>query len=101
MSFALLDVATTWYAVTALHLHEANPLAKWAIERFGLSSALGLRVLVGAALLAVIAWGSVAPLPRQRAFANRAFAALLSGVIVIWGAVALANAFQIAIIKFG
>jgi hypothetical protein len=101
MVFAMADVITTWYALTALHLREANPVAKWAIAHLGLSSALTLRVVIGAAVLALIAWGSVAPIPWQRPVANRAFAGLLVGVVAVWGVVAMANAFQIALIKLG
>jgi hypothetical protein len=100
MLFAFLDVVTTWYALMVLHLQEGNPAGLWAIERFGLSRALALRILVGAVVLGAIAWGATAPLPRHREFANRACRWLLVGSVALWGTVALSNATQIAYVRF-
>src|SRR5262249_14488243 len=68
--FALIDAATTWYALRFVGLQEGNPVAKWAIAEFGLSRAVALRVLVGAGVLGIVAVGTYAhppaALPRPR-----------------------------------
>ena len=71
MVFAIFDVLTTWYALAVLHLHEGNPVGTWAIEHLGLSRALALRIIIGAAVLGLIAWGCVAPVPRHRRMVHR------------------------------
>jgi hypothetical protein len=58
-----------------------------------------LRILIGAAVLGVIAWGCVAPVPRHRQMVHRACRWLLIGALVLWGFVALSNALQIAYVR--
>ena len=100
MMFAIVDALTTWYALTILRMHEGNPVGTWAIDHFGLSRALALRVIVGAAVLGLIAWGCVAPVPRNRTMVHRACRGLLFGALVLWGFVALSNVLQIAYVRF-
>jgi hypothetical protein len=100
MVFALLDVLTTWYALTVLGMHEGNPVGTWAIDHFGLSRALALRVIIGAVVLGLIAWGCVAPVPRHRNMMHRACRGLLLGALVLWGFVAMSNTLQIAYVRF-
>jgi hypothetical protein len=100
MAFAFVDVLTTWYAITALKMHEGNPLGTWAIEHLGLSRALALRIIIGAAVLGLIAWGCVAPVPRYRRMVHRACHGLLVGALVLWGFVAVSNSLQIAYVRF-
>ncbi len=71
MVFAIVDALTTWYALTVLDMHEGNPVGTWAIDHLGLSRALALRVIIGAAVLGLIAWGCVAPVPRHRQMVHR------------------------------
>jgi hypothetical protein len=49
MVFAIIDALTTWYALTVLKMHEGNPVGTWAIDHLGLSRALALRIIIGAA----------------------------------------------------
>ena len=100
MMFAFVDVLTTWYALTALNMREGNPVATWAIDHLGLSRALALRIIIGAAVLGLIAWGCVAPVPRHRRMVHRSCRVLLIGALVLWGSVALTNALQIAYVEF-
>ena len=100
MVFAIVDVLTTWYALTALGMHEGNPVGTWAIDNLGLSRALALRIIIGAAVLGLIAWGCVAPLPRHRRMVHRACRGLLIGALVLWGIVALSNTLQIVYVRF-
>jgi hypothetical protein len=100
MLFAIVDVLTTWYALTVLKMHEGNPIGTWAIEHLGLSRALALRIIIGAAVLGIIAWGCVAPVPRHRQMVHRACRGLLIGALVLWGFVAVSNALQIAYVRF-
>jgi len=100
MVFAIFDVLTTWYALDVLHLHEGNPVGTWAIEHLGLSRALSLRILIGAAVLGLIAWGCEAPVPRHGEMVHRSCRVLLIGALVLWGFVALSNALQIAYVRF-
>jgi hypothetical protein len=100
MLFAIVDALTTWYALSVLEMHEGNPVGTWAIENLGLSWALALRVLLGAAVLGLIAWGCVAPVPRHRRMVHRACRGLLVGALVLWGVVAASNVVQIAFVRF-
>jgi hypothetical protein len=100
MVFAIIDVLTTWYALTELRMHEGNPVGTWAIENLGLSRALALRIIIGAAVLGVIAYGCVAPVPRHERMVHRACRGLLIGALVLWGFVALSNVLQIAYVRF-
>jgi hypothetical protein len=100
MLFAIVDVLTTWYALTSLGMHEGNPVGTWAIDNLGLSRALALRIIVGAAVLGLIAWGCVAPVPHHRRMVHRACRGLLIGALVLWGFVALSNTLQIAYVRF-
>jgi hypothetical protein len=100
MMFAMLDVLTTWYALTVLKMHEGNPVGTWAIEHLGLSRALALRIIIGAAVLGLIAWGCGAPVPRHRHMVHRACRGLLVGALVLWGFVAVSNTLQIAYVRF-
>jgi hypothetical protein len=100
MVFAIVDALTTWYALTVLDMHEGNPIGTWAIDHVGLSRALALRVIIGAAVLGLIAWGCVAPVPRHRRMVHRACRGLLIGALVLWGFVALSNSLQIAYVRF-
>jgi len=100
MMFAIVDALTTWYALTILRMHEGNPVGTWAIDHLGLSRALALRVIVGAGVLGLIAWGCVAPVPRHRTMVHRACRGLLYGALVLWGFVALSNVLQIAYVRF-
>jgi len=100
MVFAMVDALTTWYALTVLDLHEGNPVGTWAIDHLGLSRALALRIIVGAAVLGVVAWGCVAPVPRHREMVHRACRGLLVGALVLWGLVAVSNTLQIAYVRF-
>jgi hypothetical protein len=100
MVFAMVDVLTTWYALTTLGMHEGNPVGTWAIDHLGLSRALALRIIIGAIVLGLIAWGCVAPVPRHRRMVHRACRGLLIGALVLWGFVALSNTLQIAYVRF-
>jgi len=99
MGFALLDAASTWYALEILGFREANPVAEWVITHWGLSLALVGRVVLGAVVLGLLAIGCWVQLPRHRAFANRACRDVLVAALVLWGVVACSNTFQIALIK--
>jgi hypothetical protein len=96
--FALIDAVTTWYALRFVGLQEGNPVAKWAIAEFGLSRAVALRVLVGAAVLGIVAVGTYAHPPHYRDFVNRSCRVILLGGLVLWGAVAVSNTLQIAVV---
>ena len=100
MVFAIIDALTTWYALTVLKMHEGNPIGTWAIDHLGLSRALALRIIIGAAVLGIIAWGCVAPVPRHRPMVQRACRGLMIGALVLWGFVALSNTLQIAYVRF-
>jgi hypothetical protein len=100
MVFAIIDALTTWYALTVLDMHEGNPVGAWAIEHLGLSSALALRIIVGAVVLGLIAWGCVAPLARHRRMVHRACRGLLVAALLLWGFVAVSNTLQIAYVRF-
>jgi hypothetical protein len=93
--FALLDALTTWYALSFTPLLEGNPAARWAFDNLGLGPALVLRVVLGCAALALLAWGVTAPLPRDEQLFNRGCRVLLAGALVIWGMVAVSNLLQI------
>ncbi len=93
--FALLDALTTWYALHFTHLLEGNPAARWAFDTLGLGPALVLRVVLGCAALALLAWGVSARLPRHEQLFNRGCKVLLAGALVIWGMVAVSNLLQI------
>jgi hypothetical protein len=93
--FAVLDALTTWYALSFTHLLEGNPAARWAFATFGLGPALVLRVVLGAAALALLAWGVTARLPRHEQLFNKGCRLLLAGALVIWGMVAVSNLLQI------
>jgi hypothetical protein len=93
--FALLDALTTWYALSFTPLLEGNPAARWAFDNIGLGPALVLRVLLGCAALALLAWGVNARLPRHEQLVNRGCRVLLAGALVIWGTVAVSNMLQI------
>jgi hypothetical protein len=99
MVFAIVDALTTWYALTVLDMHEGNPVGIWAIDHLGLSRALALRVIIGAVVLGLIAWGCVAPVPRHRHMVHRACRWLMVGALVLWGFVAVSNVVQIAYVR--
>ena len=100
MCFALVDAVSTWYAVHVLGLQEGNPIAKWAIQELGLDRALALRVLVGGAVLGLIAVGTFIRVP-HREIVNRSCRVVLIGALGFWGVVAFSNMFQIAFLKLG
>ena len=100
MAFAIVDALTTWYALTVLNMHEGNPIGTWAIDHLGLSRALALRIILGAVVLGLIAWGCVAPVPRHRRMVHRACRGLMLGALVLWGFVAVSNTLQIAYVRF-
>jgi Domain of unknown function (DUF5658) len=100
MMFAFIDALTTWYALTTLDMQEGNPVGTWAIEHLGLSRALALRIIIGAVVLGLIAWGCVAPVPRHQRMVHRACRGLLIGALVLWGFVAVSNTLQIAYVRF-
>jgi hypothetical protein len=100
MVFAIIDVLTTWYALTTLRMHEGNPVGIWAIEHLGLFRALALRIVIGAAVLGLIAWGCEAPVPRHRRTVHRASRALMLGALGLWGVVAVSNTLQVAYVRF-
>jgi hypothetical protein len=93
---ALMDAATTWYALRIVHLHEGNPAFRWAIGQLGLLGALGLRILVGCAALGALTIGASIRLPRHEGLVRRTSWMLLLGGIVFWGAITLSNIVQIA-----
>jgi Domain of unknown function (DUF5658) len=93
--FAVLDAVSTWYALRYTHLPEGNPALRWAFEHVGLGPALALRVLLGCAALALLAWGVSARLPRHTRLFNVGCQVLLVGALVIWGTVAVSNITQI------
>jgi hypothetical protein len=97
--FAVLDAVTTWYALRYTHLPEGNPALRWAFANFGLTAALVLRVLIGCAALALLAWGVHAPLRRHGRLFNFGCQVLLAGALVIWGAVAVSNLSQIVYVN--
>src|SRR5690349_14027367 len=82
--FAVLDAATTWYALRFTRLPEGNPALRWAFANFGLTPALVLRVLLGSAALALLAWGVTARLPRYTRLFNLGCRVLLVGALVSW-----------------
>ena len=94
--FALLDVLTTWYAVKPLHLREVNRVGQWVIAEFGLEAALAMRVVIGCSALGLLALATTVRFPRHHVLVNRAAEAVLIGALVIWGAVVVSNAVQIA-----
>jgi Domain of unknown function (DUF5658) len=93
--FAVLDAATTWYALRFTRLLEGNPVLRWAFEHFGLTPALVLRVLIGCAALALLAWGVRARLGRNGRVFNFGCQVLLTSALVLWGTVAVSNVAQI------
>jgi len=93
--FAVLDAATTWYGLRFTHLPEGNPALRWAFANFGLAPALVLRVVLGCAALALLAWGVTARLPRHTQLFNVGCRVLLVGALVSWGAVSVSNLTQI------
>jgi hypothetical protein len=93
--FAVLDAASTWYALRFTHLPEGNPILRWAFDQVGLGPALALRVLVGCGALALLAWGVSARLPRHERLFNLGCQVLLVGALLIWGTVAVSNIAQI------
>ena len=93
--FALLDAVSTWYALRYTHLPEGNPALRWAFEHVGVGPALVLRVLLGCAALALLAWGVRARLPHHERLFNVGCQVLLVGALVIWGTVAVSNIAQI------
>jgi len=93
--FAVLDAATTWYALRFTNLPEGNPVLRWAFANFGLTPALVLRVVVGCAALALLAWGVTARLPRHTRLFNVGCRVLLVGALVGWGTVSVSNLTQI------
>jgi Domain of unknown function (DUF5658) len=97
--FAVLDAVTTWYALRYTHLPEGNPALRWAFSNFGLTAALVLRVLIGCAALALLAWGVRAPLRRHARLFNFGCRVLLAGALFIWGAVAVSNLTQIVYVN--
>jgi hypothetical protein len=99
MGFAVLDAVTTWYAVTTLHMPEANPVARWAIAEVGISRAVALRVLLSALVLGLLAIGTWARVPHHRELVNRTCWCILVGAMVLWGIVAVSNTAQIAYLK--
>ncbi len=97
--FAVLDAVSTWYALRFTRLPEANPALRWAFEQVGLTTALVLRVLVGCAALALLAWGVSARLQRHARLFNIGCQVLLVSALVIWGTVALTNTAQIVFVR--
>jgi hypothetical protein len=93
---ALMDAATTWYALRILHLHEGNPAFRWAIGQFGLLGAIGLRIVAGCAALGALTLGVSIRLPHHQGLVRRTSWTLLVGGVVFWGAIALSNLAQIA-----
>jgi len=93
--FAVFDAATTWYGLRVSHLPEGNPALRWAFANFGLGPSLVLRVLVGSAALALLAWGVTARLPSHTRVFNVGCRALLIVAIVSWGTVSVSNLAQI------
>lgn len=93
--FAVLDAATTWYGLRFTRLPESNPVLRWAFANFGLTPALVLRVLLGSAALALLAWGVTARLPRHTRLFNVGCRAILVAALVSWGTVSVSNFFQI------
>ena len=101
--FAVLDAATTWYGLRFTHLPEGNPALRWAFANFGLTPALVLRVLLGCAALALLAWGVTARLPRHTRLFNVGCRAILVAALVSWGTVSVSNLTQIVYVhvRFG
>src|SRR5258705_13773002 len=97
--FAVLDAVTTWYALRYTHLPEGNPALRWAFANFGLTAALVLRVVIGCAALALLAWGVHARLRSHRRLFNFGCQVLLAGALVIWGTVAVSNLTQIVYVQ--
>jgi hypothetical protein len=93
--FAVFDAATTWYGLRFTHLPEGNPALRWAFENFGLTPALVMRVLLGCAALALLAWGVTARLPRHTRLFNVGCRVLLVAALVSWGTVSVSNLTQI------
>lgn len=96
--FAVLDAVSTWYALRFTDLPEGNPALRWAFEHIGLGPALVLRVLIGWAALALLAWGVGARLPSQERLFNSGCQVLLLGAVVLWGSVAVSNVTQIVFV---
>ena len=93
--FAVFDAATTWYGLRFTHLPEGNPVLRWAFDNFGLTPALVMRVLVGCAALALLAWGVSARLPRHTRLFNVGCRVLLAAALISWGTVSVSNLMQI------
>jgi Domain of unknown function (DUF5658) len=98
--FAVLDAVSTWYALRFTRLPEGNPALRWAFDQVGLTAALVLRVVVGSAALALLAWGVSARLPRHERLFNLGCQILLVSAVVIWGTVAVSNIAQIVYVRF-
>ena len=94
-AFALLDAASTWYALRFTYIPEGNPAMRWAFEQLGLGPALVLRVVISFSALALLAWGVGARLPTHERVFNVGCRVLLMGAIVFWGSVAVSNIAQI------
>jgi hypothetical protein len=97
--FAVLDATSTWYALRFTHLSEGNPALRWAFDHVGLGPALVLRVVIGCAALAFLAWGVGARLPFHDRLFNTGCQVLLFGAIAIWGTVAVSNITQIVAVN--
>ena len=63
---------------------------------FGLEAALAMRVVIGCSALGLLALATTVRFPRHHILVNRAAEAVLIGALVIWGAVVVSNAVQIA-----
>jgi hypothetical protein len=94
-AFAVLDAATTWYALQVLHAEEGNPVVRWAIAHYGLPYALGLRVFVGCVALGLVAVGVTLRLRHHQQLVNCSCRVLLMTGLVLWGVVAVSNTVQV------
>ncbi len=97
--FAVLDAASTWYALRFTDLLEGNRVLLWAFGHMGLGPTLVLRVLIGCVALALLAWGVGAQLPTQERLFNFGCRVLLMSCIVIWGIASVSNITQIVAMR--
>jgi len=98
-AFAVLDAASTWYAVRYTDLLEGNRALLWAFDHMGLGPTLVLRVLLGCVALALLAWGVDARLPSHERLFNSGCKVLLVSCLVIWGTASVSNVTQIVVVN--